>query len=134
VFHVSGSCGQDPRVPKLDTVTRFMLYLAITHLSGWYNLNVSVVLLEPCLNGMPSLTNVGLTTFIGMPDASYFHTKVISDWVKETGNLPRQEAYSFEVVSLLSYECSHQGVLTSWRCHQMTVTMWLKVTQIVWAP
>jgi hypothetical protein len=52
-----------------------------------------MVLLDPSLNGMPSLTDVDLTTFAGDAiDASYFQAKGIPDGPKETGDLPRQEA------------------------------------------
>jgi hypothetical protein len=55
---------------------------------------------DPVLNGMPSLTNIDLTTFTGdAVDTSCFQAKVILDGLKETGDLPRWETYSFYVMS-----------------------------------
>jgi len=48
---------------------------------------------------MLGLTNVDLTTFAGDPiDISNFQAK-ITDRPKESGNLPRQEAYIFYILS-----------------------------------
>jgi hypothetical protein len=59
-----------------------------------------VVLLDPGLNGTPSFGNVHLTSFArDATDASYFQAKVILDGLKEIGDLPRWEAYSFSVMS-----------------------------------
>jgi len=62
---------------------------------------VLVLLLDPGLNEMSDLTNVDLTTFTGdAVDTSCFQAKVILDRTKDTGNLPRWEAYSFHAMSL----------------------------------
>jgi hypothetical protein len=72
-----------------------MLYLAMADLSGWYSL-----MCQCCsFIGMLGLTNVDLTTFAGDPiDISNFQAK-ITDRPKESGNLPRQEAYIFYILS-----------------------------------
>jgi hypothetical protein len=62
--------------------------------------DVPVVLLDSDLNEMPSLTNLDLATFAGDAiDTSCFHAKVTLGGPKETDDLPRQEAYSFDVMS-----------------------------------
>jgi hypothetical protein len=59
-----------------------------------------VVLLHPGLIGVSSLSNIDLTTVTGDAlKASCFQAMVICDGPKETGILPRQEAYSFDVMS-----------------------------------
>jgi len=50
--------------------------------------DVLVVLLDPGLNGMPSLSIVDFTTFTDV-NTSYFQPKVILDRWKETGDLSR---------------------------------------------
>jgi len=62
--------------------------------------DVSVLLPDPGLSGMPSLSNADHTIFSEKaPSASWFQAKVILDSLKETGNLLRQETYSFDVMS-----------------------------------
>jgi hypothetical protein len=62
--------------------------------------DVPVVLLKPGLNGMSSLSDVDLTTFTWHAvNARCFPVKVMFDRLKETSNLPRWEAYSFDVMS-----------------------------------
>jgi hypothetical protein len=55
---------------------------------------MTVVLLDPCLNGTQSPPSVNLTTFTREAvNARCFQAEVIliPDGAKETGNLPRQE-------------------------------------------
>jgi hypothetical protein len=50
---------------------------------------------------MPSLSTVDLTTLAGdAVDVSCFQAKIILDGLKETGDFPRGEAYSFDIVLL----------------------------------
>jgi len=54
---------------------------------------------------MPGLSNVDLTTFAGdTVNARCYQVKFILDGPKETGDLPRQKAYSFHVMSLRTFQ------------------------------
>jgi hypothetical protein len=67
-------------------------------------LHVPLVLLGPGLNETPTLSNVDLTTLTGdVVNAQCFQAEVILDRLKETGDLPRWEAYSFDVMSISTY-------------------------------
>jgi hypothetical protein len=71
---------------------------------GWFlqmiKPDVLVVLFDPGLNGMSYLSNVDLPTLAGdAVNTQCFHAKVIIDGLKETGDPPRWEAYSFYVIS-----------------------------------
>jgi len=59
-----------------------------------------MVLLDLRQNGTPSSINVDITIFTGYAvGTSCFQAIVIPDRPKETGNLPRQEVYSLDVMS-----------------------------------
>jgi hypothetical protein len=95
VIHVSVSHGQDPGVLKLDTVTQVCAVFSHILFIRMIQPDVLQMFLDPGLNRTPGLTNVDLTTFTG---ASCFQTKVILHGPKETCDLPRQKAYSFDVM------------------------------------
>jgi hypothetical protein len=59
-------------------------------------LHLQVVLPDPGPNGMP-LCNVDLST---LTEDGCFQAMVIPNRLKETDNLPRQEAYNFDIVSV----------------------------------
>jgi hypothetical protein len=60
---------------------------------------VLVTLLDPGLNGVAGLSIADPYTFTNNAVYTrYFQANVILNGAKETGNLPRQEAYSFEVI------------------------------------
>jgi hypothetical protein len=62
--------------------------------------DVLVVLLDPGLSGMPSLSSVDLTTFTrDAVNAKCFEAEVILNGLQETGDLPRWEAYYYYVLS-----------------------------------
>jgi hypothetical protein len=63
--------------------------------------DVQVVLHDPGLNGMSSLSNVDLPTFAGDAVTTSCFQTVILNMLKETGDLPWWEVYSFDV-SLIS--------------------------------
>jgi hypothetical protein len=61
--------------------------------------NVSVVLLDPGINGTASLPNVNLTTFAGYAVHAWsFQSQVIFHGPKEIGNFPRRKAHRLDVV------------------------------------
>jgi hypothetical protein len=61
--------------------------------------NVSVVLLDPGINGTASLPNVNLTTFAGYAvHARSFQSQVIFHGPKKISNFPRQKAYRLDDV------------------------------------
>jgi hypothetical protein len=61
--------------------------------------NVSVVLLDPGINGTASLPNVNLTTFAGYAvHARSFQSQVIFHGPKKINNFPRRKAYRLDVV------------------------------------
>jgi hypothetical protein len=61
--------------------------------------DVPIMLSDPSLNEMPSLSNVDLTTLAGNTVyAQCFQAEVIFDRPKETGNLFKLEAYSSDVM------------------------------------
>jgi hypothetical protein len=60
--------------------------------------NVSVVLLDPGINGTASLHNVNLTTFGGYAVHVWgFQYQVVIHRQKKTGNFPRREAHRLDV-------------------------------------
>jgi hypothetical protein len=62
--------------------------------------DVLVLLLDPDLNGMLSLSNVDHPTFTGdAVNTRCFQVQIIFDGLKETGSLPRRKTYSFDVMS-----------------------------------
>jgi hypothetical protein len=90
-FHVSGFLGQDTSIRKLHVVTQ--VYVQMINPDGLK------VLLDPCLNGTPSLSNVDPPTFAGdAVNSSRFQAKVILDGPKEIGDLHRWEANSSDVM------------------------------------
>jgi hypothetical protein len=61
--------------------------------------NVPVVLLDPCNNGTASLPNVNLTTFaVYAVHAWSFRAQVAFHGPKEAINFPRRKAHRFDVV------------------------------------
>jgi hypothetical protein len=84
---------------KLDEVTQ--VYAVVSHnlFLHMINLSVLLVLLNSCLSGTPNLSNVGLPTLAGYAiNILCFQAKVILDGPEETGDLPRWEAYKFDVM------------------------------------
>lgn len=56
--------------------------------------------LDPTFNGMLGLSNVNLITFAGDAVNTWcFKAEFILGRPKETGNFPRWEVYSFDVIS-----------------------------------
>jgi hypothetical protein len=100
-LHASGSCGKDHGVPKLDAVTQVYAVLGQGRFVRMIQPDVLVVLLDPGLSGMPGLPNVDLTFAGDAVDSSCFQAKVILDELKETGDLPGQDAYNFFLLLLL---------------------------------
>jgi hypothetical protein len=77
-----------------------MLCLATADFFTYLQLDVPLVLLGPGLNKMPDFSSVDFNTCAGDAlNASCFQAKVIFDGPKETGNLHRWEAYSFDIMS-----------------------------------
>jgi hypothetical protein len=61
--------------------------------------NVSVVLLDPGINGTASLPNVNLTTFAGYAVHAWsFQSQVIFHGPQEISNFPRRNAHRLDVV------------------------------------
>jgi hypothetical protein len=61
--------------------------------------NVSVVLLDPGINGTASLPNVNLTTSAAYAvDTRSFQSQVIFHGPKESSNFPRRKAHRLDVV------------------------------------
>jgi hypothetical protein len=61
--------------------------------------NVSVVLLDPGINGTASLPNVNLTTLAGYAVHAWsFQSQVIFHGPKEISNFPRRKAHRLDVV------------------------------------
>jgi hypothetical protein len=80
MFHASRSHGQNVGVLELHTV--------------------HAVLLNPELNEMLGFTNTDLNTLTGNPvNTGCFEDKIILDGPKETGGLPKWEAYNFDDTS-----------------------------------
>jgi hypothetical protein len=98
-IHVSGFDGQDLGVLELDTMSPADAVFSYCRFLWMSQTNVSVVLLDPGINGMVSLPNVNLTTFAGyVVHAWSFQFQVIFHGPKETSNFSRREAHRLDVV------------------------------------
>jgi hypothetical protein len=81
---------------KLDALTKVCVVIVHGLFVRMLQIDMPLVLLEPCLRGMPMLSSVDITTFSGdVTNASYFQAEEIIDGPTETGDLPRREAYIF---------------------------------------
>jgi len=92
--------GQNSGNMKLDVVTQVSAVLSHRWFVQMIKPYVPVEFLGPGLSGTLDLSNVGFPILAG--DAVYAHwfqADVILDRPKETGDLPRWEVYSFDVMS-----------------------------------
>jgi len=116
--HAFRFLGQDIGTLKLDEVTQLSFVLSQSWFFQMIKLHVPLVLLGPGLNETPTLSNVDLTTLTGdVVNAQCFQAEVILDRLKETGDLPRWEAYSFDVMSISTYWCN-------WKLVQKRARRW----------
>jgi hypothetical protein len=63
--HVYGSVGQNTGVLKLDKMAKVYAVFHHSRRLGVVDMDVSVMLVDPCLNRMSSMSNVHLSTLTG---------------------------------------------------------------------